>query len=235
MLLGCTSVQTRQDRVNELSKLAANSEKRNAVSGTLLVTSDVNGQSVTVPAVLLAQFPDKLRLEVQDPVGNILALVVVNGSSFWLYESERREILTGSLERIPFPLIPKGSAEDLVRYFLARPYMERVRKGDLSDSRSVFRESPWREVVEWDSSVEPVLWRRDLNGKNQTLAEYEDYEARDGLHYPTKLRLTGIGGDGKRRQVLLVWKDWQASVPSEQKLFQIPQQQTFGRKIKALP
>jgi hypothetical protein len=233
--VSCATVETRQDRLELLNRLEKNTERRTAVSGNLMVTSELNGQSVSVPAVLLASFPDKFRLEVQDPVGGLLALVVVNGENFWLFESERKEILTGPLSRIPFPLIPKGSSEELVRYFLARPYMERVRKGDLSESRSVLRVQPSRETLEWDSVPEPVLWKRELGGKTQIKAEYEDYEAKDGLRYPTKLRLTGLGHDGRQRQVLLVWKDWQPSVPDEQKLFQIPQQQTFGRKIKALP
>lgn len=200
-----------------------------------MVTAELNGQSVSVPAVLLVSYPDKFRLEVQDPVGGLVALVVVNGEQFWLFERERKEILTGPLNKIPFPLIPRGGSEDLVRYFLARPYMERVRRGDLGESRSVLREQPLRETIEWNDIPEPVLWKRELNGRAQIRVEYDDYEARDGFRYPTKLRLSGLGGDGKQRQVLLVWKDWQASVPSEQKLFQIPQQQTFGRKIKALP
>lgn|GEM_PF-4468633 len=234
-LLGCATVETKQDRLDLLNRLEKNVAKRDSVSGNLMVTAELNGQSVSVPAVLLVSYPDKFRLEVQDPVGGLIALVVVNGEQFWLFERERNEILTGALSKIPFPLIPKGGSEDLVRYFLARPYIERVRRGEVRDSRSVLREQMLRETVEWSDVPEPVLWKREVNGRTQIRAEYDDYEAKDGLRFPSKLRLTGVGNDGKLRQVLLVWKDWLASVPSEQKLFQIPQQQTFGRKIKALP
>ena len=72
-------------------------------------------------------------------------------------------------------------------------------------------------------------------GYAASAAFYEDYEFKSGLHYPTKIRLIGPGPDGKESQILLAWKDWEPSVPAEKKLFQIPQQQTFGRKIKALP
>ncbi len=228
-------METRKDRLELVDRLEKNAAKRTAVSGTLLLTSELSGKSVTVPAVLLAQWPDKFRLEVQDPVGGLIALVVVNGGSYWLYESERAEILTGSVKNIPFPLIPKGSSEDLVRYFLARPYMDRVRRGELGDSSSVLREQPARETVEWNDIPEPTLWQRVSGGRILHKVEYENYEAKEGLRFPAKVRLTGTGGDGKLRQVLLIWKEWQASVPKTSKLFQIPQPQTFGRKIKVLP
>lgn len=231
-------METRKDRLELVDRLEKNAAKRTAVSGTLLLTSELSGKSVTVPAVLLAQWPDKFRLEVQDPVGGLIALVVVNGGSYWLYEREKAEILTGSVKNIPFPLIPKASSEDLVRYFLARPYMDRVRRGELGDSRSVLREQAVRETVEWDNGPEPILWQRLSGDRILHKVEYENYEAKEGLRFPAKMRLTGASGDGRLRQVLLIWKDWQVSVPSipkMQMLFQIPQKQTFGRKIKVLP
>ena len=212
-------MQTKDERAVARAEMMKNAAKRSAMSGELLVTSELDGKSVTIPAVLLAQWPDKFRLELQDPVGGMLTLVVVNGGSFWLFERGRKEILTGPLKKIPFPLLPKGGAEDLLRLFLARPDPARGRKGD---------------VLEWDDELrEPLAWKRTEAGARAS-AVWEDYEFRDGARYPTKLRLSGPAADGKSREVLLVWKDWQPSVPSEQKLFQIPQQQTFGLKIKAL-
>ena len=212
-------MQTKDERASARAEMLKNGEKRTAISGELLLTTELEGKSVTIPAVLLASWPDKFRLELQDPVGGMLALVVVNGERFWLFEKERKENLTGPLSRIPFPLLPKGGAEDLLRLFLARPDLGRGRKGD---------------TVEWDETLkEPLAWRRAEGGR-KSAAIYEDYEFRDGARYPTKLRLSGPTADGKSREVVLVWKDWQASVPDVQKLFQIPQQQTFGRPTKAL-
>lgn len=227
-------MQTKESRRESIDALENNSVRRGAVSGNILFTTDHGGQSVTVPGVLLASFPDKFRLEIQDPVGGMLAIVVVNGERFWLYEQARAEILTGPLASIPFPLLPKGRAEDLVRIFLARPFMNRVRQGEIEGGQSVFRSPPFRETVAWESNGEPTLWRRENGGTLQFSAEYEDYEFRSGLRFPTKLSLNGQGGDRKQRQVRLVWKDWEPSVPGDQKLFQIPQVQNFGRKIKVL-
>lgn len=183
------------------------------------MTTRLDGKSVTVPAVLLALWPHQLRLELQDPVGGMLALVVVNGEEFWLFQKERPYILRGPLAKIPFPLLPRGSAEDLLRVFLARP--------PIREQRSL-------EKITWDEKMqEPLAWKREVKG-GAVSASYDDYEFREGARYPTKLRLSSPGSDGGMQEVILVWKDWKPSVPSGQKLFQIPQQQTFGRKIKAL-
>ncbi len=183
------------------------------------MTTRLDGKSVTVPAVLLALWPNQLRLELQDPVGGMLALVVVNGKEFWLYQRERPYILTGPLGKNPFSLLPRGSAEDLLRIFLARPPI---------------REQRSSEKITWDEKMqEPLVWSRKEK-RGALSASYEDYEFREGARYPTKLRLSSPGEDGRMQEVILVWKDWKPSVPSGQKLFQIPQQQTFGRKIKAL-
>jgi hypothetical protein len=219
----------------DVEALEKNSVKREAVSGELLVSSEVDGRLATAPAVLLAEFPDKLRLELQDPVGGLLVLLVMNGDRFWLFERERSEILTGPVKKIPFPLLPRGSAEDLVRLVLARPYVERLRRGELAGGKVVFREPPLVETVAWDRTHEPTLWAREVAGKKQMSAQYEDYTFQSGLRFPAKLILSGWGSDGKERRATLVWKEWQASVPREKKLFLIPQQQTFGRKIKVLP
>lgn len=216
-------MQTKEERASARAEMLKNAGKRTAISGELLVTTELDGKSVTIPAVLLAAWPDKFRLELQDPVGGMLALVVVNGERFWLFEKERKENLTGPLKKIPFPLIPKGGSEDLLRLFLARP--------DLDSRKGGGRKG---DTVEWDERLkEPLVWKR-TEGTSKSVAIYEDYEFRDGARYPTKLRLSGPAADGKAREVTLVWKDWQASVPGEQKLFQIPQQQAFGRPTKAL-
>lgn len=207
------------------------------MSGTLLLTTELDGSSVSTPAVILVEWPDKVRLELQDPVGGMLALLVLNGDRFWLYQSERPELLTGPVKKLPFGMIPKVSAEELVRLLLARPYPDRMRQGKIGSGQSVFRDQRLRETVRWnEDDSEPSEWRQAASAANNVVnAIYEDYAFQSGLHYPTKIRLETTGPDGKEKHILLVWKDWEANVPKEKKLFQIPQQQTFGRKIKALP
>ncbi len=224
-----------------LAALTRNTEKRSAVSGNLLITSDLKGRSVTAPAVLMVEWPNKLRLELQDPVGGLLTLLVMNDESFWLYESSRAELLTGPVKKLPFGLIPHLSATDLVRIFLARPQLERFRRGapsggvESGPGRALFTEQGLRETLTWSESAEPLEWSRTLSDQISESAFYEDYEAKSGLRYPTKIRLVVPGPEGGERRILLAWRDWDPSVPQRKNLFQIPQQQTFGRKIKVLP
>jgi hypothetical protein len=199
------------------------------------VTTSIGGKSVTAPAVLLAEFPDRMRLEVQDPIGGIQLLLVLNGKDFWLYRNNVPEILTGPVSKLPAGLLPNLSAGVVVRMFLARPFGDRLRKSELTDGSASFHEGSRLDTVLWEDKLpEPTAWLESAEGRGGAGARYEDYEFRSGLRYPTKIRLEEFGPEGEKREVLLAWKDWDASVPTEQKLFQIPQQENFGRKIKRI-
>lgn len=235
MLAGCASTATKPSPAGFLDELIRNSEKRAAVSGTVMVTTDLDGKSVSLPGVLLAEFPDHLRLELQDPVGGILVLLVLNGDRFSLYRHDRAEVLNGPLAKLPAGLLPHISAGDVVRVFLARPNVEHVRRSERQDHQAVFRDGARLETLLWDGDfAEPSEWRQSVAGQGGTSALYENYEFKSGLRYPTKIRLAGAGRDGQKREILLAWKDWEPSVPTAKKLFQIPQQENFGRKIKEL-
>lgn len=193
------------------------------------------GRSATIPAVLLVEWPNKIRLELQDPVGGTLGLLVIQGENFWLYQAKHPEILTGPWKRMPLGLMPALSGSDLVRVFLARPDTQRFERGEFSDRKVVVQEKGATETLVWSSDGDPEEWRREGTGTQPVAAFYEDFEAKAGQKFPLKVRLEGPGPDGKLHRVQLQWKDWNAYVPKEKKLFEIPQQQTFGRKIKALP
>jgi len=219
-----------------VDELIQNSEKRAAISGNLLLTTTLSGRSVTTPAVLLVAFPDKLRLEIQDPMGGILGLLVLSGEKAWLYLQDKPEIYTGPFERLPFGLFPRVSPEELVRIFLARPYAEHLRHSDLANDSASYHAGDLSELVLWNPSLaEPGEWRQARLGQGGSNVVYEDYSFHAGLRYPTKVKLAVKDAQNNERDLTLVWKDWDATVPKEKKLFQIPQQETYGRKIKALP
>jgi hypothetical protein len=214
-----------------LSLLAQSSERRSAVAGTLLVTYEAEGKGATAPAVLLVEWPDKLRLELQDPLGGLLALLVLNGDRFWLFEQGRPELLTGPVRKLPFGLVPRLSAAELVGVFLARPDLGLLRGGKLSEGRSEFPGG----AATWNGEGDLLAWSRSTGAGHFLEADYEDYEARSGVRYPTKIRLAGPGPGGLHRRILLAWKDWDTIVPNGENAFRIPQAKAFGRKIKALP
>jgi hypothetical protein len=223
-----------------LDQLIANSEKRAAVSGNLLVTTEVKGKSVTTPAVLLVKYPDQLRLELQDPVGGILALLVLNEGKFWFYRHDGKEILTGPLSAAPAGLLPAIDLPSIPRLFLARPDELALKKGMALDGKVTFHYDVGPmdlEEVSWKGDLaEPSEWKRITGDKEKItlLAQYDDYEFKSGVRYPTKIRLTKQLSGFDPQSALLAWKDWEPSVPESKKLFQIPQPETFGRKIKVL-
>ena len=92
---------------------------------------------------------------------------------------------------------PSLSAADLVRVFLARPDLERAGRGERADHKSVFREKNLSETVAWDSVPEPTEWKREISGRPAIAALFEEYEAKSGQHYPSRIRLVGTGPDGK--------------------------------------
>lgn len=219
-----------------VAELEKRSSVRKEMAGTLLFTTEQNGKSVTAPAVMLVEYPDKLRLELQDPVGSTLGLLVINGDTFWLYQKNRKENLTGPLRAMPSDIRFPFNAEDLVRVFLARPYWSEFR-GPVEKGNAITRSTKLgRETVVYNpSELSPVSWRSEFKDFPAGTATFEEFEARDGARYPTKIRLSSEQGG---RSVLVVWKDWETSVPRKasggKNPFDIPPPHDFGRPTKAL-
>lgn len=241
MLAGCASTQLKPAVAKaELSSVISNSEKRNAISGTLYVTANIGAKSVTAPAVMLVSWPDKFRLEAQDPVGGTLMLLIVNGTEFWLYQKDRPEILTGQLKFLPTPLRMITGGKDIVRAFLARPPLADWKDPVFSGREVRPRVAPdlgaaRPSKVTWDSrQLEAQTWEQGLSNGSTSEFEYSDFATHAGVSFPEKIRVTHTDADGISETSTFAWRDWQPNVPEEKKLFQIPQQQLFGRKIKAL-
>lgn len=206
---------------------------RTQMSGTGLITQTRRGKSLTAPAVILLQYPDKMRIEVQDPVGSTLRLLIIDGPTFWLYQNNAKVNVSGPLSALPAEFRFPFSAEDLVRVFLARPRWENFRDVLAEDGPKVGAKTSFGyEELRWDpSALTPSEWTDSFGNGRMVTARFEEFEAREGARFPTKIRLVEPAQD---TSVLLVWKDWQPSVPQDKKLFQIPPTRDFGRPTKAL-
>lgn len=189
---------------------------------------------MAAPGLVLAEWPDRLRLEVQDPLGGMLAVLVVDGAKFWWYASDQQEILMGPLERLGEAAGLPFTGKDLVRAFLARPEIERWSSGRMSDAHEAVS-GDGKETLAWSDRLnEPLLWTRELPSR-RIVVHYEDYANRFGASLPEKVRLESVRGKDREHTISWVWRDWQPVVNNGKKLFQIPQEQHFGRKIKVLP
>jgi hypothetical protein len=214
-----------------------NSEARVAMSGMGSVGWKSKEQNIAAPAVLLVEYPYKLRLEVQDPVGGMRALLIVHGEQFWWYSADQKEILTGPVSRLGDALGMPFRAEDLVRAFLARPGVERWigHPADREERSATLEKDGVTEVLKWSSRLdEPLYWSKVMADR-RIQAEFSQYDHRFGVSYPKELRLTGARVNESERMISWVWRDWEPRIPEDKKLFQIPQEQRFGRPIKTLP
>lgn len=217
-----------------LRPVRENTEKRSAVSGTGSISWVDPERNVAAPGVVLAEWPDKFRLEVQDPIGGLQALLILNGEKFWWYASEQKEIVTGPVTHLGRVVGIPFSSQDLVRGFLARPAVARWYEGELRDTHSAVIE-PGPEILEWSDRLnEPVEWRREA-GNRSVAMHFEDYVVRFGASFPEKVRLESVKNGEREQTISWVWREWQPTVQNGKKLFQIPQEQRFGRKIKTLP
>lgn len=203
------------------------------MSGTIRITQTVEGKSVTIPGVLLVSWPGSLRLELQDPVGSVLALLLVEGDRFWLYQQNRKENLTGPIAKLPTGFSLPFVAEDLVRVILARPDLEKFKSAPAEGNRVELAKG--QEALSWSGDRFQIQeWVKKIPGAPLSRANYEEYASRSGALYPTKLRLTSGAGEKSERSALVVWVDWEPKV-YDKKIFQIPPSRDFGRKTKALP
>lgn len=241
--MACATISTKSDPAAakaELESVIKKAQTRQQISGTLFVTAKMGGKEVTGPAVMLVQWPDKVRLEIQDPVGSTLALLVVNGGDFWLYDKNRPEILTGALSRLPAGLGLVSQGKEFVRAFLARPPLEEWKDPVVEAHTAKPKEGSSQGTsgpvsVRWsDREREPEEWVQGHPNGTVSTFRYEDYVSRSGLSFPEKVTLSHTSAAGETEQAIFSWRDWQPFVPQEKMLFQIPQQHTFGRKIKAL-
>jgi hypothetical protein len=205
------------------------------MSGTVRITHTAGGKSITVPGVLLVDWPDRLRLELQDPVGSLLALLVVNGDRFWLYQSNRKENLTGPLSRLPSGISFPFVASDWVRVFLARPGFSDFRSATATGAKAEIQTKEGSQSLAWSPDRFQIQeWMKKIPGLPVCVARYEEYTSRSGRLFPTKLRLISGLGEAGERSALVEWTEWEPQVFNK-KLFQIPPSKDFGRKTKALP
>jgi len=89
-LLACARVpppELRADPAELLSRLEAAQAKVRSVRGTGRVGISAPGQSGSTDAFLVAERPDRLRIEVTDFFGNVAAVLVSDGERFSLYDA----------------------------------------------------------------------------------------------------------------------------------------------------
>ncbi len=196
--------------------------------GSVKFTQETDSGSITLPGTLLLAWPDRARLEVQDPFGGVQLLLILDQGKFWMYRSDWKENLQGQVKEFPLLSSLPVRGEDFLPVFLARP--------KLTDWRAEedFFESPRKEKVYWDSRYQVERWVHPLRDQQQAEVRYGEWVSKSGTLFPTKISFRWTA-PGKSRSVQLQWDEWSAESSPRAELFQIPPKQSFGKTTKALP
>jgi len=211
---GCATVSKKPEvkvppeKVDFFSRWTEKADSWRTVSGEGLFTTQHQGSNVTLPLVILAQWPDQLRLEVQDPIGGTLALLILQGDRFWLYDQTAKQNYSGRLSSHRTGLLPPWTKTLFVQALLARPAQDQ-------GSRLV-----------WDSAGYLKEWKLDPEGGS---VQYDDYKVEGKTAFARRVRF-----QKSSQNYLLQWKEWNFR-SIQKKFYQIPPEDDFGRKTKALP
>jgi hypothetical protein len=194
--LGCASLPWRSRGVPvpvetagaALAELARGAEQRTSLRAKGRLELDGAGGRGRVDEIVLAQRPDRLRLEALSPLGQALSLLVTDGERYGFFDGEKLE--SGAIEastlheRVGLALEPREAVELL----LGAP--------PLSAPRAAFRDGPqlWIELDDWwillDASGElAALEALDARGKLRYRARYAGWREVSGGRYPESLSI----------------------------------------------
>lgn len=212
------------------------SRKQISGSGSIAWVSQNPKRNIAAAGVLLIESPDRLRLEVQDPLGNILALLVVNGDRLWWFSNEEKAITmargNGLAQLLAFPI----TGAEFVRAWLARPSLDGFAWSDEGEGETVFARTHrgrTERLVWLNRTEEPEQWVRAYSANSELRVDYDDYAMHGGVEFPETVRITVLIDGKEENSLLWNWRDWRATVPDRPELFQIPQPNPERRPVKS--
>jgi hypothetical protein len=173
----------------------------------------------------VVDWPNGLRLEVQNPLGGTVAFVVIDQTDFWSYSEEegiawRGRVNAESSRRfLPIPLVP----QDFFRALLARPDLEGVQPGKKEFSLDLSLKGKQQTMI-WDPMNDQLtLWRIEAKGKEAYVeAEYSDYFLKSGQGFPRRVRLSYFQNGKENFRLVWQWHDLETYLPAISNPFSIP-------------
>jgi hypothetical protein len=202
--------------------------KRKVRSGTVFFEAKREGsQPIRAPGILIVQWPDSIRLELEDPIGGVQALFLSQGGRFWWYRADAPSIVTGPVASLPETLGLATSPAELVAAFLARPTPSGNGSGLWQQTSRGFWESG-KDLLE-EEAGQPLTWTR----KGEWKVTFSHWEAQGGLRWPKRTHIADLRPGEREWQV--EWREWEGELPPSKNPFLFPSEGTFGRPIKVLP
>lgn len=157
---------------------------------------------------MAAAWPNSLRLEIQDPFGGRIALLLIHGENFWWESQEDSRAYTGTLRSkelkqiLPWPVLEVP----LVAILL-------LRSGEGA-------QVGWNERFQ-----EPSYWQINSSWR----VNYNDYQISSGQYFPAEMRILA-----KSEELIFRWQDWQTKADLPQKIFQIPPPDSIASRYRRL-
>ena len=157
------------------------SQRKNfAANGSITVVNKAKNSSAG--ALFFVENPGILRMEVQDPLGAVHALLILNQDQFWWFDSHKNKAWTGDTRkaRLPLPL----NAEDFISLMLAQPEInENIIK--LIPGEVEYRSNRNRiEKIHWNRDFEPEDWEFLIDANRTVKVQYPEYMHSNGRRLP---------------------------------------------------
>lgn len=223
-----------------LQRLTESANARTKASGVGSVVWKSGKRSIGAKGVMVIEWPSRLRLEVQDPLGGMLAFLVMNDQQFWSYREEQGVAYTGNFSAkdwarvLPLPL----NANDSLRILLARPPLDEGEVEYLGVENRIrlsYPNSRREDLLAWDPALEqPLLWQIKWPNGATVDAQYDDYKSFGSQKYPTKIHVRYASGGIERLTLIWRWRDLETYLPKVGGLFEIPPDWGKGVRTRVL-
>lgn len=206
-----------------------NTEARVVASGSGNFSFRSPKRNVSAAGILVVSWPGSYRLELQDPLGGMVGLLVVHAGQYWAYVDSRGRPLRGAVGDVGarkaflLPVLP----DDLARLLLAKPNFAQAEfsyTGARPGGVLRYAEFPGRsDRIFWDSASEQLSeWHLDLRQGARVEAKYSNYRARSGINFPHRVELHWFRGQENLLTLVWTWSDLETYIPQSSNLFQIP-------------
>ena len=203
-----------------LERVARQAERRVNLSAFGQLRMSARGDRGRVEQVIVAERPDRLRLESLDPLGQTVALLVSDGRRFGWYDGRRLESgpVSASLlrDRLGLELAPREAVEAI----LAAPSAvdSTVRAAFRSRGEMVVELDAWRLRLAADGELSG-LESLDAAGRTRWRAEYSGWSDVPGGRFPHDL---SIEIPPARTRVRLALREIRLNAALDPRVFVLP-------------
>lgn len=238
VLLSCSSqpVRTTLPLQQKLVKLREQAEQKRLLAGDGQIRWKDQKDNVRAGGLLFIKYPDRLRLEVQDPFGGTQAVLIMNGPDFFWYDARNERAWRGKVKDkrvqrfLTFPFI----SEDFVQAMLGQLPIPNDAKQDID-----FR-LHWAEQAEtFQADINEEYWHlaffERATSKQTIRVEYRSFERIDAVGVvPMFTRVQLFQRDKEQARLDWRWSEVSSKISQPAELFTVPRGTYNGIRIKTL-